>query len=302
MEVPWGGAHCIVCLEPSTFTEEHLIPAALGGRLTCHFLCVECNSKLGHRIEGQAKSDPLIQLLAGKLAGKIPQLTSQLFEGQTYVSSGPGGASRGRVKGGEFIVRSEKLPDDSLIQPTPIAAKSIRRMLERDNHDPATVSNALLLFELAPENTRVALSETIDVVKWSIESIQPALDGPLLNLAVPLKAAYEFLALHLNTAIYESAPALAAARQALKGEPIDPTHLLVERLHAPEAKPFHGLLFEGGNPYSTVQIRLLGQLAFRVHFKSLSVGGPRFVYTHDLTSNEEHVSLADAGPQETPSK
>jgi hypothetical protein len=295
MEVPWEGAQCIVCLEPSTFTEEHVIPAALGGRLTCNFLCVDCNSRLGHSIEGQAKSDPTIQLLAGKLAREVPQLANQLLEGQTYVSSGPGGGSRGRVKGGEFVVRSEKLSDDSLIQPTPIAAKSIRRMLERDNHDPAAISKALLLFELAPENTRVAISETIEVVKWSIESIQPALDGPLLNLAAPLKTAYEFLALHLNTAIYESAPALVAARQALKGEPIDPTHLLVERLHAPEAKPFHGLLFEGSNPYTTVQIRLLGQLAFRVHFKTLSVGGPRFVYTHDLTSNEEHVSLADAG-------
>lgn len=295
MEVPWKGTQCIVCLNPSAFTEEHIIPAALGGRLTCRFLCITCNSKLGHSVEGHAKSDPTIQLLAKKLAGRVPQLASQLLEGQTYVSSGPGGASRGRVKGGEFVVRSEKLSDDSLIQPTPIAAKSIRRMLERDNHDQASVAKALALFELAPENTRVALSETIEVVKWSIESVRPVLDGPLLNLAAPLKTAYEFLALHLNTAIYENVPALAAARQALKGEPIDPTHLLVERLHALEAKPFHGLLLEGSNPYTTVQVRLLGQLAFRVHFKTLSVGGPRFVYTHELTSNEEHVAVADAG-------
>lgn len=293
MKVPWEGAHCIICLEPSTLTEEHIIPAALGGRLTCYFLCAGCNSKLGHKIEGQAKSDPTIQLLAGKLAEEIPQLASQLLDGQTYISSGPGGASRGRVKGGAFVVQSEKLSDGSLIQSTPITAKSIRRMLERDHHDQASVSKALLLFELAPENTRVPLSENTEVVKWSIESVQPALDGPLLNLAAPLKTAYEFLALHLNTAIYENTPALVAARQALKGEPIDPAHLLIERLHGPDAKPFHGLLFEGSNPYTTIQIRLLGKLAFRVHFKTLSVGGPRFVYTHDLTSNQEHVALAD---------
>ena len=302
MKVPWEDARCIVCLEPAMFTEEHVIPAALGGRLTCRFLCAACNSSLGHKIEGQAKSDPTIQLLVRKLAERVPQLASQLLEGQVYVSSGPGGASRGRVKGGEFVVRSERLADDSLILPTPIAAKSLRRMLERDKHDPAAISKALTLFELAPENTRIAISENVDVVKWSIESIQPSLDGPLLNLTAPLKTAYEFLALHLNTAIYESAPALTAARQALTGEPIDPTHLLVERLHAPEAKPFHGLLFEGSEPYTTIQIRLLGQLGFRVHFKTLSVGGPRFVYTHNLTSNEEHVALADAGLQVTPAK
>ena len=276
-------------------TEEHVIPAALGGRLTCNFLCAACNSKIGYEVEGQAKSDPSFQLLAQRLAESIPLLASQLLEGQTYVSSGPGGASRGRIKGGEFVPRSEKLPDDSLIQPTPIAAKTIQKMLERDNHDPATVSKALDIFKLAPENSRVALSETIEVVKWSIESIKPALDGPLLNPTTPLKTAYEFLALHMNTAIYENVPALVAARRALKGEPIDPTHLLVERLQAPEAKPFHGLLFEGSEPYTTIQIRLLGQLAFRVHFKTLSVGGSRFIYTHDFTSNKEQVSLADAG-------
>jgi HNH endonuclease len=198
MKVPWKGTQCIVCLDPAAFTEEHIIPAALGGRLTCRFLCITCNSKLGRSVEGHAKSDPTIQFLAKKLAGRVPKLASQLLEGQTYVSSGPGGASRGRVIGGEFVVRSEKLSDDSLIQPTPIAAKSIRRMLERDSHDQASVEKALALFELAPENTRVALSETIEVVKWSIESVRPALDGPLLNLSAPLKTAYEFLALHLK--------------------------------------------------------------------------------------------------------
>lgn len=296
MEILWKGTLCIVCLEPSPFTEEHIIPAALGGCLTCRFLCALCNSKLGNSIEGHAKADPAIQLLARTLAGRIPQLASQLLEGQTYISSGPGGSSRGRVKDGEFVVRSEKLADDSLIQPTPMAAKSIRRMLERGNHDLVAIEKALALFELAPDNTRVALSETIEVIKWSVDSIRPAFDGPLLNLAVPLKTAYEFLALHLGTAIHDDAPALAAARQALKGGPIQPTHLLVERLSAPAVRPFHGLLLEGSTPYTTVQVRLLGELAFRVHFKTLEIGGPRFVYTHDLSSNEEQVILAQTGP------
>ena len=290
MEVPWQGEKCIVCLASSEFSEEHVIPEMLGGRLTCRLLCVACNSKLGHEIESCAKADPTVRLLAAKLAERIPRLASRVAEGQDYVSSGPGGRSRGRIKDGEFVVRSAKLADGSLVQATPHAAKSIHRMLERANHDPAAIAQALSLFELAPENTRIALSETIEVVKWSIESIQPALDGPQMDPAVPLKLAYEFLALHLGTAIYQDAPTLVAARVALTGCPIDSAHLLVERLQAPKAKPFHGILFEGNNPHSTVQVRLFGQLAFRVHFKKLSVGGPRFVYTHDLTTDEEHVA------------
>ncbi len=296
MDVPWQGTQCIVCLEPSEFTEEHVIPEALGGRLTCRFLCVACNSKLGHKIEGYAKADPTVRLLAAKLAERIPRLVNQLVEGQDYVLLGPGGSSRGRVKDGEFVVRSEKLADGSLVQATPHAAKSIQQMLKRANHDPAAIAQALSLFKLAPEDTRIALLETIEIVKWSIESIQPALDGPLMNPAVPLKIAYEFLALHLNTAIYQDAPTLAATRNALVGHPIDPVHLLVERLHAPEAKPFHGIHFEGNNPHATVQVRLFGQLAFRVHFKTLSVDGPRFVYTHDLAADEEYVAHSAASP------
>jgi hypothetical protein len=67
----------------------------------------------------------------------------------------------------------------------------------------------------------------------------------------------------------------------------------VERLHAPDANPFHGLVFEGNLPYAKVQVRLFGQLAFRVHFKRLAVHGPRGMYTHDLRSNEESPVAAE---------
>ncbi|MEY4749221.1 MAG: hypothetical protein RIQ60_1435 [Pseudomonadota bacterium] len=227
-----------------------------------------------------------------KLGPTIPKLAGQLAEGQRYLSTGPGGASAGYVKGGEFFVSATKLDDGSLIQPTPRAAKTLQQMLTRDKRSEADIARALRLFAAAPENTRIEIAPTIEVVKWRIDGIQPALDGPLLNPLVPIKSAYEFLALHLNTAIYAEAPGLRAIRAALIGSPIDPVHITVDRLQAPEAKPFHGLLFEGNHPYVMVQVRYFGQLAFRVHFRTLSVDGPRFVYTHDLASNDEHVATA----------
>lgn len=227
-----------------------------------------------------------------KLEPAIPKLAGQLAEGQRYLSTGPGGASPGYVKGGEFFVSATKLDDGSLIQPTPQAAKTVQQMLIRDKHTEANIARALRLFAEAPENTRVEIAPTIEVVKWRIDGLQPALDGPLLNPLVPIKSAYEFLALHLNTAICEEAPGLRAIRAALTASPIDPVHITVDRLQAPEAKPFHGLLFEGNHPYARVQVRYFGQLAFRVHFRTLSVDGPQFVYTHDLVSNDEHVATA----------
>lgn len=227
-----------------------------------------------------------------KLAPAIPKLAGQLAEGQRYLSTGAGGATPGYVKGGEFYVSATKLDDGSLIQPTTQAARTLQQMLIRDKHSEAEVARALRLFAEAPENVRVQIAPTIEVVKWRIDGIQPALDGPLLNPLVPIKSAYEFLALHLNTAICSNAPGLRAIRAALTGSPIDPVHITVDRLQAPEAKPFHGLLFEGNHPYAMVQVRYFGQLAFRVHFRTMLVDGPRFVYTHDLMSNEEHVATA----------
>lgn len=249
---------------------------------------------MGHLFEGQAKADPTIRLLVSKLTASIPALAARLSEGQPYVSSGPGGMSLGYLRGGEYITQSRKLDDGSLIQHTPEAAKSIRRMLERAGSDATTIAESLRRLESAPENTRVTVADGLEVVKWSIERIEPALDGPLLSQLAPLKTAYEFLALHLNGAIYEDVPALSAARSALRGGAVDTTHLLVERLHASTSRPLHGIVFEGNAPYATVQVRFFGQLAFRVHFKTIAVGGPRFVYTHDLESNTEHIAHTPA--------
>lgn len=111
MKIPWEAALCIICLEAGELTEEHIIPAAIGGKLTCRFLCKDCNSRLGSQIEATVKSDPTLQLLAGRLASKIPKLSTELLAGQAYVSVGPGGSSKGFIKDGEFIIQSQKLED-----------------------------------------------------------------------------------------------------------------------------------------------------------------------------------------------
>jgi hypothetical protein len=58
-------------------------------------------------------------------------------------------------------------------------------------------------------------------------------------------------------------------------------------------EPFHGIVFEGNDPYAKVLIRLFGWLAFRVHFLRLACSGSRFVYTHRLDEQQEHVGQAE---------
>lgn len=163
-------------------------------------------------------------------------------------------------------------------------------MLKRMGNDELLIAEIMNRFEAAPDNTLVPLANGLDAVKWSIERIEASLDGPLLPQFVPLKSAYEFMALHLGSAIYDDVPALSAVRTALSHGRVDPTHLLIERLYAQTAKLIHGIAFEGNAPYAKVQIRLFGQLAFRIHFRTLSIEGSRLVYTHDLESNTEHVA------------
>jgi hypothetical protein len=104
--------------------------------------------------------------------------------------------------------------------------------------------------------------------------------------------AFEFLACHLGSAIYDSAPAIEAIRESLRSGTLDQS-VEIEFLRAEREVPLHGLLFEGNRPYARVQIRLFGKLAYRVHFKNLAVGGTRFVYTHFLASHEEDIAEAE---------
>lgn len=278
-----------MCLEAKGLTTEHLIPEAIGGRLTARFLCKGCNSRLGHLIESEVKTDPTIRLLVLSMRARIAALAERVEAGQQYEVKGEGPPSTAFLKNGQLHVRATKLADGSLIQDTREAAITIENMLRRDGMGEEDILAAIQLFNAAPDNARVKLSPSIAAVKWSVARLEPSLDGALVNPMVPVKTAYEFLALHLGSAIYGRAACLDAIRAALLTGAIDDRQIEVERLHAPDTKPIHGIVFEGNSPYAKVQVRLFGKLAFRVHFKLLAVGGSRASYTHDLESNNEDI-------------
>ena len=72
MKVPWPGDRCIICLANDALTEEHVIPEALGGDLTCYFLCKPCNDVFGSSFEAKAKTDPAIRIAVRNLRSEIP--------------------------------------------------------------------------------------------------------------------------------------------------------------------------------------------------------------------------------------
>jgi hypothetical protein len=203
------------------------------------------------------------------------------------MADSPRGRVQGILKKGKFRVRATQEPDGSIIQPTPKGRQHIEKRLRKSGADEVTVQLSLRRFDDAPDNIPIQINEKLTAVKWSIGPLTPALGGQLLKDEVPLKIAFEFLACHLYTAIYQGGAPLSEIREILSGGQASRDCYRVEPLRGESYQAFHGLVFEGNQPHAIVQIRLFGWLAFRVHFLRIAVGGPRFVYTHYLDRGEE---------------
>jgi hypothetical protein len=147
-------------------------------------------------------------------------------------------------------------------------------------------------FDDAPEDRKLEIAPGLEIVKWSIQRLELDLScAELMDTLIPAKTAYEFLACHIASAIYDGAPQLCEVRNCITSGLLNNDVILVERLSSNKYEPFHGICFEGNDPYAKVQIRLFGWLAFRVHFRRLSIQGPRFIYTHSLDTKVEDVRL-----------
>lgn len=288
MEVPWPDNRCILCLHSGPLTSEHIIPKALGGCLRVKFLCKKCNDEIGARVEADVKRDPSIRLAIENLSGQIPELAKALSEGQIYLGESKRGPVRGKVKRGVFRVMASKETDNSLIQPTEDARKTLENLLQEIFPDEASVPSALERFDEAAEDTRIKIAEGIEVIKWSIGAVHPALDGPMIEDTLPLKVSFEYLACHLGATIYDDR--LNDIRNSLLNQQASPDCYRVERLRGTVYAPFHGIVIEENAPHVIVQIRLFGWLVYRVHFLRIALDGPRFVYTLDLKGPTEHLS------------
>ena len=298
MRADWPARRCILCLEESALSEEHLIPRALGGIFTCHFLCRACNSRFGSDAEAAAKSDPSILLAARKLHSDIPKLSQRLIESHPHFSTGEGLRISGYIQEGAFRVSPQERNDGSLILPTEEARKAITTMLERDGYGEAPIKRAVETFERLPENRRTSIAHGLDVIKWSVEGVEFDLSqSKLIHPLLPAKIAFEFLALCTGDAICAHDSPLPELRRILTtGIGWDDSILHVERLHTGDARPFHGICNEENPKCSQIQVRLFGCLAYRVRFPRLHIGGPRYAYTHWLATGREDVRIIGRNP------
>lgn len=310
MDIEWPAGRCVLCCcegrhaETGKLTEEHLIPQSVGGALTSHFLCRPCNSTLGQH-EADLKKDPAVRLVIDNLMDQLPELFRRISQGQEFIGQSERGPAKGTYKQGRFRVSGPKQADGSLILQTDEARLALEKMLQREGLSSSQIREALQRFDAAPENTRVTAAPGFDIVQWTVTGVNPALDARRLvvrfdggeerlqgaGIAV-LKIAYEYLALHLGAAIF--ANVFSPIREALARNDPSLCPYRVEWKRGPKPAPFHGLVVEKGPSYLVIQVRLFGELVYRVHFPHLipGEGFTRCKYTHDLASREEFFEEA----------
>ncbi len=214
------------------------------------------------------------------------------MESHPHIGQSQPGPIRGYIQNGKFRVRSQTLDDGSLIQPSDDARKSIAKILRKSGYEEAPIRKAVATLDEVPEDKKVEIIPGLKVAKWSVQKVMMDLGkAQVMDPLIPAKTAYEFLACHIGIAIYDDAQQLFEIREALLKMGSWSETIRVDRLSSNRYEPFHGICFEGNDPYAMVQIRLFGWLAFRVHFLRLSIGGPRFVYTHKLDTGIERVDV-----------
>ena len=282
MKCDWSTARCILCGSGEDITTEHIIPASLSGKLVADFLCKDCNSRFGHGAEKDIKNDPKVRRLIEYLSVEKPHLADKLQKGLRYIGHSGQGEILGHMKGGKFVPNERKLDDRSLIVPADRSLQHVKNMAERDGEEPYNITPDRLQDLLSSESVDAAPG--IIVTNWSLDSIKPDLNGAEMAPIVPAKIAFEFLALHCRSKIYENPLQLASIRGQLRDGKLTGNEIRVQRLEAQNSRLFHGLVFEGNSPGARVQIRLFGSLAFRVEFNRFSISGTRYGYTHDLVS------------------
>jgi hypothetical protein len=284
MRMLWPDPRCIICLESKPLTDEHLIPEAIGGRLAVRFLCKPCNDRMGE-LESRLKQDPAVRLAVEHLRPVVPKLADSIDNGQKFFVTGDAGRMRGSKSDGVFKIRGGHADDGSLILPTDEARKALGGIL-RKAHSEAEVHEMLARFDAAPNDVPIDLGE-LWAIKRAHDDPRPALVDPRIDDVPVLKMAYEFLACHLMSGIYN--PRLDEIRAALHGAKPASDVYRVERVRATGYRPIHGIVMERSVPHVVIQIRLFGWYGFRVHFLRIAWGGDRYVYTLDLATRE-HAS------------
>ena len=276
----------IRCLETSIFTEEHLIPQAVGGKLSCNFLCKDCNSTLGE-FEARLKEDARVRMAIEYLKDSLPGLWASMIEGQRYVTKSANGFFSAKVRSGQISLDTSKQPDGSLVCPTDQAPKIIRTKLERDGRTQIEITEALARLEALPVNSRRPITSGFEVLKFAPTESFPKLNSIGVEPCALVKIAYEYLTLNFGRTIFQEY--FDPVRRMLRdGKGLPPCCLVSEmRTEDRRYKTMHGIAGKVTDSGLTIRILLFGYLSYNVQFSGITTNTDFNCYELDLKNGIE---------------
>ena len=288
MNVEFEFDKCIYCLDKPADSWEHIIPQSIGGRLKARLLCSECNHLLGYRLVDKVKNDPSIRLAVRNLKDQIPRLFNAIEKGQIYDAKGRDGSRvKLRYKNRNLKVLTHRKEDGSLVYDTQKALEDIAQALRKEGLCENEISTKIHSFEQLEENKIIQLSRSIRIVKWSIDSVFPNLQGPLLNEKVLVLIAYEFLALVIGNLIHSEK--LDFIREFVRGGN-KPDKIVIEQLTSRHYDPYHKIYPQLSKTEIVVNIILFRWLFYKVHLRGLELVGLDSVYLEDLQNRKTLIA------------
>ena len=279
---------CIYCLENPPGSWEHIIPESIGGRLQVQVLCSKCNYNLGSELISKIKTDSSIRLAVRNLKDEIPELFEAIEKGQLYNAKDKNdNYIKLSNKNSKLEIIAHKKEDGSLVLDTKKGIKNIEQMLNKEGLSKDEIADKIQSFKELEGNKIIQLSKTVRVVKWTIESIFPNLQGPMLDEKVIALMAYEFLSLLIRNQIFNDK--LDFIREFIK-EGKKSQKLVIEHLTSGHYSPYHKIYPELLETEIIVNIVLFRWLVYRVHLKGFRLSSTDFVYLEDLRNKRTLIA------------
>lgn len=288
MKVEFEFDKCIYCLNKPADSWEHIIPQSIGGRLKARLLCLKHNHLLGSTLVNKVKNDPSIRLAVRNLKDQIPRLFDAIENGQIYDAKGRDDSHvKLRYKNARLEVLAHRKEDGSLVFDTQKGLRNIAQMLRKEGLCEDEISRKIRSFDQLEENKIIQLSRSVRVVKWSIDSVFPNLQGPLLSEKVITLIAYEFLALLVGNLIYSEK--LEFIREFIRrGNESD--KIVIEQLTSRHYDPYHKIYPQLSETEIVVNIILFRWLVYKVHLRGLELISLDSVYLEDLQNRKTLIA------------
>lgn len=271
-------------------TEAHVIPAAIGGRLSAPNLCKRCNSEMG-KAESQLAQDISVRMRVDQLDDRLPtEIVRAVRYRQRYfvdhedygrVDAGFDKHAGLLVQESVTIKSDENTLGQALAELDRLGATEERKQEFRNEFERAESGE---LIEVRPGYRIERLIDLADV------RFKPSLTDPIVPLHVPVGIAYLYLALCLGEPVY--------------GEELDPVRRALQAVIAGDAdaadgycpagrngtrlvEPMHSLRATTEGDAAQVNVQIFRDLVWPVRFPGVRLRGEQTFYMIDLERGSE---------------